>query len=59
MNLAKRKFVEKIKTAGLYAMCFTVSRHTSVAKRLLDYGVDTLCTDYITSDDLKTAEDRF
>lgn len=59
MNLAKRKYVEKIKAAGLYAMCFTVSRDTSVAKRLLDYGVDTLCTDYITSEDLKTAEDRF
>lgn len=59
MNLAKRRCVEKIKAAGLYVMCFTVSKDTSVAKHLLDYGVDTLCTDYITVEDLKTARDRF
>ena len=59
MNLAKRRCVEIIKAAGLYVMCFTVSKNTSVARRLLDSGVDTLCTDYITVEDLKTAKDQF
>lgn len=59
MNLAKKKYVDRIKAAGLYAMCFTVSRDTSVARHLFGYGVDTLCTDYITSEDLKTAKDLF
>lgn len=59
MNLAKKKYVQMIKSSGIYLMCFTVTKGTSSAMHLFSYGVDTLCTDYITLADLETAEDTF
>lgn len=47
-NLAKPKLVRKIRNAGLYVMCYTVNHDLAVAQKLLDSGVNTLCTDFIT-----------
>ena len=51
-NLAKPEYVQKIKNAGLYVMCYTVNKDLVVARNLLDSGVNTLCTDYITQEDI-------
>jgi glycerophosphoryl diester phosphodiesterase len=48
MNLAKPALVQKIKRAGLYTLAYTVNRDLDVAHKLLESGVDTLCTDFIT-----------
>lgn len=52
-NLAKPEYIQKIKNAGLYVMCYTINKDLVVARNLLDSGVDTLCTDYITQEELK------
>jgi glycerophosphoryl diester phosphodiesterase len=48
MNLAKPAIVQKIKKAGLYTLAYTVNQDLDVAHKLLESGVDTLCTDFIT-----------
>lgn len=51
-NLAKPEYVKKIRNAGLYVMCYTINKDLAVARNLLDSGVNTLCTDYITQENL-------
>lgn len=58
-NLAKPAYVKKIRNAGLYVMCYTVNKDLAVAKKLLDSGVNTLCTDFITPKDLEETVDTF
>lgn len=58
-NLAKPEFVRKIRNAGLYILCYTVNKDLTLAKNLLDSGVSTLCTDYITEDSLKHQKKGF
>lgn len=53
-NLAKPEFVRKIRNAGLYVMCYTVNSDLEVANTLLNNGVNTLCTDFITNASLKS-----
>ena len=58
-NLAKPSFVNKIKNAGLYVMCYTVNSDISVALKLLESGVDTLCTDFITPVQIEEGKNKF
>ena len=55
-NLAKREYIDKIHNAGLYVMTYTVQRDADYAKHLLDSGIDTICTDFITEELLDEAE---
>lgn len=55
-NLAKREYIDKIHNAGLYVMTYTVQRDVDYAKHLLDSGIDTICTDFITEELLDEAE---
>jgi glycerophosphoryl diester phosphodiesterase len=48
MNHAKPALVQKIKNAGLYTLAYTVNSDMDIAAKLLESGVDTLCTDFIT-----------
>lgn len=59
MNLAKERYVKALKASGLYILCFTVTQNTSVARKLLDSGVDTLCVDFITPKTLSVAVNKF
>lgn len=58
MNLAKPEYVAKIHQAGLYVMCYTVNKDLTAAQKLLDSGVDTLCTDFITEEMLSANTER-
>ena len=58
MNLAKPEYVRKIRNAGLYVMCYTVNQDLAAAQKLLDSGVHTLCTDFITEDMLAANQER-
>jgi glycerophosphoryl diester phosphodiesterase len=58
-NLAKKKFVKKFRTSGIYILGFTVDHDVALAKRLLETGVNTLCTNYITPEILRSAKDTF
>lgn len=58
MNLAKPEYVRKIRNAGLYVMCYTVNKDLAVAQKLLDSGVNTLCTDFITEEMLNENSER-
>ncbi len=58
MNLAKPELVRKIRNAGLYVMCYTVNRDLAAAQKLLDSGVNTLCTDFITEEMLQQNQER-
>ncbi len=58
MNLAKPEYVQKIRNAGLYVMCYTVNKDLAVAQKLLDSGVNTLCTDFITEQMLTENAER-
>lgn len=49
-NMAKSEYIQKIKNAGLYAMCYTVDKDVVLARNLLNCKVDTLCTDYVTNE---------
>ena len=55
-NLAKREYIDKIHNAGLYVMTYTIQRDADYAKHLLDSGIDTICTDFITEELLDEAE---
>ena len=55
-NLAKREYIDKIHNAGLYVMTYTVQRDADYAKHLLDSGIDTICTDFVTEELLDEAE---
>ena len=55
-TLAKREYIDKIHNAGLYVMTYTVQRDADYAKHLLDSGIDTICTDFITEELLDEAE---
>jgi hypothetical protein len=57
-NLAKPELVKKIRDAGLYVMCYTVNKDLAVAQKLLDSGVNTLCTDFITYKMLEENKER-
>lgn len=57
-NLAKPKLVQKIRNAGLYVMCYTVEKDVEIAQKLLDSGVNTLCTDFITDCMLRDNQKR-
>ncbi|MCI7108452.1 MAG: hypothetical protein MR945_11420 [Agathobacter sp.] len=57
-NLAKPRLVRKIRNAGLYVMCYTVNQDLAVAQKLLDSGVNTLCTDFITEKMLQANTQR-
>lgn len=57
-NLAKPRLVRKIRNAGLYVMCYTVNQDLAAAQKLLDSGVNTLCTDFITEEMLKNNTER-
>jgi glycerophosphoryl diester phosphodiesterase len=59
MNLAKPALVNKIKKAGLYTLAYTVNHDLDVAAKLLQSGVDTLCTDFITPAMLEQPADSF
>lgn len=56
-NFATPETIRKIHNAGLYAMCYTVKKDADYAKYLLDMGVNTLCTDYVTEAALEQAKD--
>ena len=58
MQFAKPEFLEKIKNAGLYSLCYTLNDDIVVAQRLLDTGANTICTDYITKKDLEENKER-
>lgn len=58
-NLAKPEFVKKIKNAGLYVMCYTINEDISYAKKLIESGVDTICTDAITPKQLEKGKNTF
>jgi len=58
-NLAKAEYIQKIKNAGLYVMCYTVNHDLMISRTLLNHGVDTLCTDYITGEDLDAQKEGF
>lgn len=58
MNLAKPALVKKIRNAGLYVMCYTVNKDLAAAQKLLDSGVNTLCTDFITEEMLLNNKER-
>jgi glycerophosphoryl diester phosphodiesterase len=59
VNLAKPEYVKKIRNAGLYVMCYTVDSDVQVAKKLLDSGVNTLCTNFVTEKMLQENEEKF
>lgn len=58
-NLAKPGLVRKIRNAGIYVLCYTVNKDLQVAKKLLDSGVSTLCTDFITEKQIKEQKESF
>lgn len=58
-NFATPETIHKIHNAGLYAMCYTIKKDADFAKYLLDMGVDTLCTDYVTGEQLAAAKDSY
>lgn len=58
-NLAKPSMVKKIKNAGIYVMCYTVNSDISVALKLLESGVDTLCTDFIVPEQIREGVNKF
>nr|MBQ8252519.1 hypothetical protein [Lachnospiraceae bacterium] len=58
-NLAKPEYIRKIRNAGLYVMCYTVNHDLVISRTLLENGVNTLCTDYITKEDLDGQKDGF
>ncbi len=58
-NLATLEAIRKIKNAGLYVMCYTINKDADFAKYLLENGVDTICTDYITAEQLNEAKNTF
>lgn len=58
-NLAKPAYVRKIKNAGLYILCYTVKKDAGYALKLLESGADTICTDYITPEQLAGSRNDF
>ena len=58
-NFAVPEIIQRIHNAGLYVMCYTIKKDADFAKYLLDMGVDTLCTDYVTEAALKNAGASF
>jgi hypothetical protein len=58
-NLARPSQIRKLKNAGLYILCYTVTKDADYAKKLLDSGVDTICTDEVTPSQLAKSENSF
>ena len=54
----KKADVQKIRSAGIYTLAYTVNSDISYAKHLLDIGIDTICTDFITNDKLLNSVDQ-
>ena len=55
---AQRETVQKLKKAGLYVLAYTIDSDLTYAKTMLDYGVDTICTNVITEQELDAHEER-
>lgn len=56
MNYVNEKMIHKIHNAGLYVFCYTIKKDADYAKHLLDFGVDTICTDFVTEELLDEAD---
>ncbi len=56
VSLAKKEPVEKLRNAGIYTLVYTVRKDVEAAKTLLDNGVNTICTDFITPEQLRKQE---
>lgn len=54
-NLVTPEFIQKIHNAGLYVFCYTIQKDICFARWLLDAGVDTICTDFITESQLESS----
>ena len=50
--------IQKIKNAGLFVLGYTISSDTAYAATVLDYGVDAICSDFITEDELDACSAR-
>jgi hypothetical protein len=58
-SMAKKEFVDKFRNSGIYVLGYTVDKDLAVAKRLLNTGVNTICTNLVTPEMLAEAEDTF
>ena len=47
------EYVETLRNAGIYVLVYTVGSDAEEAKKLLDMGVNTICTDYVTPADIE------
>lgn len=56
MNYVNEKMIHKVHNAGLYVFCYTIKKDADYAKHLLDSGVDTICTDFVTEELLDEAD---
>ena len=52
-----KEVIEKCKFAGLYILAFPVNKNMTFAKTLLENGVDTICTNNITEEQVREHND--
>ena len=52
------EIVQKIKNSGLFLLGYTISSDVPYAATVLDYGVDSICSDFITEEDLDSCSAR-
>lgn len=49
--------IRKLKTAGMFILGFTIDNDLTYAKTLLEHGVDTICTNFITEKEIADHKD--
>lgn len=52
------EILQKIKNAGFYILAYTIKTDLVFANTVLDYGADTICSDFITEEELEGCKER-
>ncbi|WP_157929954.1 hypothetical protein [Brevibacterium epidermidis] len=58
-NLATSESIAKAKGAGLRVLAYTIKKEAAVADALIAAGVDTICTDHVTLEELDSSRGLF